>query len=361
MHHIRTGSLSVLFTCPLPNCLVRGRICSQSEHLNRVRLLALLLRGPRVLLGCSRLLVACVMAPSTANGGCGGDGSGSMRGTAPVNKLEGENAKAAAEVEASLQRRLCAETVDQLLVAMKDLRSVLIPSAQNGEPRQPSLTPHQKEGGIEGLNEAEKMILAACLPPVLRWAAAPSRHALAGSQKGRGDAFPSYRSAAQNFSWAFAGTQILADEGAPRKAALYILATIQVSEDAGTGSSGQPEKRTFAAESWTSLEKCVGIAVPCQLDPIQLPIAGLDSGLTSVVCSECTRVAKMSRHLWGCCRCHRWVGSSTSSRSGAPSGQSVLLCFCNRPESSDFLNISSLNQLHCSVSCVPLCYSLQLF
>ncbi|CDI75369.1 hypothetical protein, conserved [Eimeria praecox] len=226
VQQIRAGFLSVLFTCPLPNCVASGSILSPSEHLNRIRLLALLLRGPRVLLECSRVIAACVMPPKEAKGVCESDGSGSIRGTAPVAKLEGDNAKAVTELEASQQRRLCAETVGQLLAAMKDLRAALFPDAQADEPRQ-TLALQQKYGDIESLGEVEKMILAACLPPMLRWVFSPSQHTTQRSQTGHPSVLPANKSLENSIIWAFAETHLLATEDTPRKAALYILATIQ--------------------------------------------------------------------------------------------------------------------------------------
>ncbi|CDJ47726.1 hypothetical protein, conserved [Eimeria brunetti] len=223
---IRRGSLSALFSCPIPNCVASGRIFNPSEHLSRVRLLTLLLRGNRVLLGCSRVLAACVVSPRGARGVCEGDSSNCMRGTAPENKIEGENTKAAAEAEASVQRQLCAETVGQLHAAMKDLRAALFPGAHT-EQHQLSRTLQLEHGEIESLSRAEKMILAACLPPVLRWVGAPLQHSTGGSQAGNGSAASTDRYTKQNFSWAFAGTDFSAAEDAPQKAAVYLLATIQ--------------------------------------------------------------------------------------------------------------------------------------
>ncbi|CDJ29109.1 LOW QUALITY PROTEIN: uncharacterized protein EMH_0003010 [Eimeria mitis] len=129
VQQIRKGSLSALFTCPLPNYVASGCISSTSEHLNRNRPLS------------GTLLLNC--------------------------------------------------------------------------------------GSLEGLSDVEKMILAACLPPVLRWVAAPSQHNTAGGQTGGGSASSASIYPEHNFSWAFVGTHCVAAESAPRKAALYILATIQ--------------------------------------------------------------------------------------------------------------------------------------
>lgn len=218
--------LSSLVRCNLPNWVASGRLCSSSQHLQQTRLLALLLGCPKVLVASSRLLAACALPAKAAADGASGGAHGSVRGTAPKPSQEGKDAKVAAEVEASVQRQVCAETARQLLVALDDLRDVLIPNVAKKNIHNSSASTQGEQVDFRLGSEVEKMILAAHLPPQLRWVASPSQQTSARSQE------VAERLAENSCCWAFAAPDFPAPEDAPNKAAVYIYATVKVGSSA---------------------------------------------------------------------------------------------------------------------------------
>lgn len=241
IERIASGPLSSLVRCNLPNWVASGRLCSSSQHLQQTRLLALLLRCPKVLVSSSRLLAACALPAKAAADGASGGAQGSVRGTAPKPSQEGKDAKAAAEAEASVQHQICAETARQLLVALDDLRDVLIPNAAKKNIHNASSSTQGEQVDFRFGSEVEKMILAAHLPPHLRWVASSSQHTSARSQE------VAERPAENSCCWAFAAPDFPAPEGAPNKAAVYIYATVKVGSSARLRVAQEMEKCVWNA------------------------------------------------------------------------------------------------------------------
>ncbi|KAL8427939.1 hypothetical protein Efla_003453 [Eimeria flavescens] len=166
--NLRFGQLSSLIRSTLSDCQASGPLERPLVHLQRARLLSLLLRGPRVLTCCSRLLAACALPPRKG----GREGTRSSLTwvplTAPQQPTEGqEGADSVFKAEADVQEQLCGETAEVICTAIHDLRSALFSSpcevANNGD------AACTIQNNLRFPYAAERSLLAAFSHPQVRW------------------------------------------------------------------------------------------------------------------------------------------------------------------------------------------------
>ncbi|XP_026194266.1 uncharacterized protein LOC34621506 [Cyclospora cayetanensis] len=207
-----------------------GPLRRRMQHLQRVRLLSLLLRFPRVLRASARLLAVCAEHTPTVEKGASeqAPASPSLRGTTPEVEGEGgEIPKAATELQANAQRRICSHQAKALCAALRDLAEVLFPGAEKVGALAAS---HTRYDACNGCSKAtEELLVAALLPPQIRWS--PGREVASPASESLtkiADSSRSNKILTAAYTWtAAAKSGAGAPEDAPRKAALHLLASIK--------------------------------------------------------------------------------------------------------------------------------------
>ncbi|KAL8448183.1 hypothetical protein Emed_003930 [Eimeria media] len=161
------GSLSALVTSSLGDCQASGPIRRPVEHLQRTRLLGLLVRGPRVLMCSARLLAACAVPAIGIDGNVATSAPNWMPGTVPQHTKEHESSEAASKMEAEVQHRLCSQTANVICSAIRNLREALIPNVPKAASDCVPLVAPQAV--LRFPERIEKTLLTAFLPPSLHW------------------------------------------------------------------------------------------------------------------------------------------------------------------------------------------------
>lgn len=232
--HIKLGPLSALVSCTLGNCVAAGPLRRSAEHLRRLRLMALLLRGPLVTRCCSKVLAACAVPPLNAGGDVIGGIGGYMHGTAPRPTEGGEAVKAATEAEADLEQQLCTQTARVICIALQCLGDAVIPSTQEAVSVGALTTDRTQRYDIHFDETVERALSAAFLPPQLRWLPDASAHTAAGIVPISDFGLPSNGVREEAWChWAFADDDSAVLEDTPRKAALYMLGSMKASCSSG--------------------------------------------------------------------------------------------------------------------------------
>lgn len=228
---IKRGFLSELVSCTLGGCVAAGPLCKPEEHLQQLRLLALLLRGPQVLRASSRLLAACAVPLATAEDDALETVGFSTRGTVPRHAVEGENGEGVTEAEAEVQKRVYAQTVKSLRIALQFLKNALFPGAQDAavlkELTAAKCTP---QCNFQSDRTVEETFLAAVSPPQLRWLPGSSVRSAARNTPGIDPAaFSNEQPEEAECCWTF-DTDSVPSEDTPRKLALYVLGSVKASD-----------------------------------------------------------------------------------------------------------------------------------
>ncbi|KAL8271033.1 hypothetical protein Esti_005018 [Eimeria stiedai] len=159
--------LSALVTSSLGDCHASGPLRKPVEHLQRTRLLGLLLRGPRVLRCSARLLAACAVPAVRSDGGVANSELSWMPGTVPQHTQEQDTSEAASNVEAEVQQRLGSQTAKVICFAIQNLKDALVPSVHRAAfDCVERLAP---QASLRFPERIEKTLLTAFLPSCLRW------------------------------------------------------------------------------------------------------------------------------------------------------------------------------------------------
>ncbi|KAL8448737.1 hypothetical protein Emag_003863 [Eimeria magna] len=222
------GCLSAVVTSSLGYCHASGPIRRPVEHLQRTRLLGLLLRGPRVLMCSARLLAACAVPPSRIDGSVATSAPSWMPGTVPQHTEEHGASEASFKVEAEVQQRLCNQTAKVICYAIQNLRDALIPNVHKTASDCVALLAPQSD--LRFPEKIEKTFLRAFVPSCLRW--------LPGSKLGPSDdATEPYLPLIEGTpseelnEWVFVFKTVDVTNETLRKVALQILESTKVRHD----------------------------------------------------------------------------------------------------------------------------------
>ncbi|KAL8433882.1 hypothetical protein ACSSS7_003543 [Eimeria intestinalis] len=171
--HLRPeGRLSAVVTSSLGGCPASGPIRRPVEHLQRTRLLGLLLRGSRVLRCSARLLAACIVPATGSDGSITNSAIHWMPGTVPQRTEEQDTSGVASKVETEVQQRLCCQTAEVICSAIHNLKDALIPSAHKAA--SDCVAHLAPRPDLRFPERIEKTLLTAVLPPGLRWLQGPN-------------------------------------------------------------------------------------------------------------------------------------------------------------------------------------------